>query len=209
MTKIFQKRSAAAIVMVLCILAGIAMGQMNKHQDLGETPATTLSGTYHYVLDSEGVISASTAEHIDAMNDSLFAQTGAQIVVQVVETTGEEDIDLYTEKEFERLGVGSAERDNGILLVLALKNYYNGAPVYPGDKILAAKAEDKLPRSFSTIAIFAQDDGYVILRCYELERYLFSSPQMSYQPSYRQLIATYYDASGKPVWQTVSEPYVE
>ena len=129
MTKIFQKRSAAAIVMVLCILAGIALGQMNKPQDLGETPATTLSGTNHYVLDSQGVISASTAEHIDAMNDSLFAQTGAQIVVQVVETTGEEDIDLYTEKEFERLGVGSAERDNGILLVLALKNYYNGAPV--------------------------------------------------------------------------------
>ena len=87
--------------------------------------------------------------------------------------------------------------------------YYNGAPVYPGDKILAAKAKDKLPRSFSTVAIFARDDGYVILRCCELERYLFSSPQMSYLPSYRQLIATYYDASGTPVWQTVSEPYVE
>ena len=129
MKKTFQKRSVAAVVMVLCILLGIGLGQLNKPDGVGETPSTTLSGTYHYVLDSQGVISDDTAEYIDAMNDSLFAQTGAQIVVQVVETTGEEDIDVYTEKTFEQLGVGSAERDNGILLVLALKNYYQGAPV--------------------------------------------------------------------------------
>jgi hypothetical protein len=87
--------------------------------------------------------------------------------------------------------------------------YHNGAPVYPGDPILTPHAEDQLPEEYSTVAIFAQDDGYVILRCYELEKYLFSNPLMSYQPKYRQLIATYYDASGKPVWQAVSEPYVE
>lgn len=127
--KIFQKRSVAAIVMVACIVLGVVLGQANKPAGVGEVPTTTLSGTYHYVLDSQGVISDKTAEYIDAMNDSLFAQTGAQIVVQVVETTGNQDIDVYTEAEFTRLGVGSAERDNGILLVLALKNYYNGAPV--------------------------------------------------------------------------------
>jgi uncharacterized membrane protein YgcG len=49
--------------------------------------------------------------------------------VEVVETTGSQEIGAYTQEEFNRLGVGSAERNNGILLVLALKNVYNGAPV--------------------------------------------------------------------------------
>ena len=129
MTKIFQKRSVAAVIMVLCILAGVGLGQLNKPEGVGGEASTTLSGSYQYVLDSEGVISEATAAHIDAMNHSLFAQTGAQIAVKVVKTTGDQEIDQYTEAEFDRLGVGSAERDNGILLVLALENYYNGAPV--------------------------------------------------------------------------------
>ena len=128
MKKFFGKRSVAMVVMVLGIVAGIALGRINKPADLGPA-STVLSGTYHYVLDSEGVISQKTAEYIDAMNDSLFAQTGAQIVVQVVDTTGSMDIGNYTQQEFDRLGVGSAERDNGVLLVLALRNLYQGAPV--------------------------------------------------------------------------------
>ena len=90
MKKFFGKRSVAMVVMVLGIVAGIALGRINKPADLGPA-STVLSGTYHYVLDSEGVISQKTAEYIDAMNDSLFAQTGAQIVVQVVDTTGAGD----------------------------------------------------------------------------------------------------------------------
>lgn len=145
--KIFQKRSVAAIVMVACIVLGVVLGQARKPAGVGEPAATTLSGTYHYVLDSQGVISDKTAAYIDAMNDSLFAQTGAQIVVQVVETTGDQDIAAYTEQTFTNLGVGSAERDNGILLVLALKNYYNGAPVGDyymgwGSGFSAAEQED-------------------------------------------------------------------
>ena len=128
MMKLLQKRSAAAVVMVLCILLGAALGQARRPDDM-EPPSTTVVGSYQYVLDSQGVISDKTKTYIDAMNASLFAQTGAQIAVEVVESTGAEDIAGYTEREFTRLGVGSAQRDNGVLLVLALKNEYNGQPV--------------------------------------------------------------------------------
>ena len=127
MKKLFQKRSVAAVVMVLGIVLGVALGQARKPVDT-EAPSTTLVGSYQYVYDTEGAISEKTAAYIDAMNASLFAQTGAQIAVEVIDTTGSEDIAYYTEKEFERLGVGSAERNNGVLLVLALENYYNGQP---------------------------------------------------------------------------------
>ena len=125
--KVFEKRSVAAAIMVLAIVAGIVIGQAKKPADTGEA-STTVLGSYQYIYDTEGVISEKTAEYVDAMNASLFAQTGAQIAVEVIDTTGSTDIADYTAEEFGRLGVGSKERNNGILLVLALENYYNGAP---------------------------------------------------------------------------------
>ena len=125
--KLFQKCGAAVVVMVLAIVAAVAIGRA-RMPDTTEEAGTEVFGSYQYVLDTENVISADTKEYIDAMNHSLFAQTGAQIAVEVIDTTGDLDIAAYTEKEFVRLGVGSWEKDNGILLLLALDNYYNGQP---------------------------------------------------------------------------------
>ncbi len=129
--KFFQKRSVAAVVMVLAILAGIGLGQARKpHVE----PA--LTGEFLYLIHNEGgVISQDTAEYMEAMNASLFAQTGAQIAVDVVRTTGSEDLYEYAERTFRELGVGSRERNNGLLMVLALENEYDGVP--DGDYYLA------------------------------------------------------------------------
>ncbi len=129
--KFLRKRPVAAVIMVLAILAGIALGQARK-------PAVeaVLTGDFLYLIHNEGgVISQDTAEYIEAMNASLFAQTGAQIAVDVVRTTGNEDIMDYAERTLNELGVGSRERENGILLVLALENEYNGLP--DGDYVIA------------------------------------------------------------------------
>jgi len=120
----------AAAVMISAILAGLALGVVKKPAEAG------VAGEFLYLVHNEGgVITQATAEYIEAMNTSLFAQTGAQIAVDVVETTGGEDIADYAEGTFTDLGVGSRERNNGILLVLALKNEYNGAP--DGDYYIA------------------------------------------------------------------------
>jgi len=125
--KFFQRRGVAAIVLVLAIAAGIAIGQAKK-PDTSQTASTSVKGSYTYVSDQQNVLTADTSAYIDAMNESLFAQTGAQIAVEVISTTGDTAIADYAEQEFNRLGVGSAQRNNGILLILALDNYYNGQP---------------------------------------------------------------------------------
>lgn len=125
--KFLQKRSVAAVIMVLAILAGIGLGQVRK-PDTTQEVSSCVEGNYTYTFDTEGVISDETKAYIDGMNASLFAQTGAQIVVDVLDTTGTERIEYYTQKRFDALGIGSEERDNGLLLVLALDNYYNGEP---------------------------------------------------------------------------------
>ena len=120
--KLFEKRPVAAVIMVLAILLGIVMGQARKPDGLGEA-STAVVGTYTYVYDHAGVLTDKTMEHIDAVNESLFAQTGAQILIVTVDTTGGEDIVDYATNLGNRYGVGSAERDNGLVIVLALEDY--------------------------------------------------------------------------------------
>lgn len=79
-----------------------------------------------YVLDSANVIEAETEKRIVSENEKLFKETGAQIVIAAVDFLGGEDIEDYTYEMFNSWGVGSSERNNGILLVLAIgeDNYY-------------------------------------------------------------------------------------
>lgn len=79
-----------------------------------------------YVLDSAGVLSDATEKTIISENKSLFQQTGAEIVVVAVDFLGGEEIDDYAYSLFNYWGIGSKERNNGLLLVLAIgeDNYY-------------------------------------------------------------------------------------
>ena len=119
--KVFQNRAVAAVVMVLAIAASVAIGQVKK-PDLSVEPSTKVVGSYTYVYDEAGVLSDKTMEHIDAMNASLFAQTGAQIMVKTVDSTGGQDILDYAIDLGNQYGVGDAERNNGVVMVLALDN---------------------------------------------------------------------------------------
>ena len=119
--KFFQKRAVAVVVLVLAIVAGVAIGQAKRPDTSGEA-STAIVGSYTYVYDYAGVLTDETMEHIDAMNASLFAQTGAQILVDVVNSTGGADIMEYATDLGNTYGVGSAERNNGVVMLLALDN---------------------------------------------------------------------------------------
>ncbi len=79
-----------------------------------------------YVLDSAGVLPEKLEKRIIAENQELFEDWGAEIVIAAVDFLGGEDIEDYTYSMFNIWGVGSQERNNGILLVLAIgeENYY-------------------------------------------------------------------------------------
>lgn len=126
--KLFQKRSVAAVVMVLAIVAGVLLGQVRRPDETA-APSTAVVGTYTYTYDHAHVLTDGTMDHIDAMNTSLFAQTGAQIMVVTVGSTGGQDIIDYAMDLGEQYGIGSAERNNGLVVVLALDDIaQNGLP---------------------------------------------------------------------------------
>ena len=79
-----------------------------------------------YVLDEAGVLSEETEQEIIDTNNALFEETGAQVVVVAVDFLGGEDIEDYAYTLFNSWGIGSVERNNGLLLLLAIgeDNYY-------------------------------------------------------------------------------------
>lgn len=74
-----------------------------------------------YVYDGAGVLSDATESHILALNESLCSQTGAQVVVACVDSTGSEDIADYAYELFNGWGIGDADKDNGLLLLLSIE----------------------------------------------------------------------------------------
>lgn len=79
-----------------------------------------------YVADYAGVLTDDTCQEIVAKNDSLYAQCGAQVVVVTVDFLDGADIASYAYALFNDWGIGSAEENNGVLILLAIgeENYY-------------------------------------------------------------------------------------
>lgn len=76
-----------------------------------------------YVYDEEGILSDEAKSDIVRTNESLFEQTGAQVVVCILnhlpedKTVEEAAVDI-----FDKWDIGTKEKDNGVLLLIAMKD---------------------------------------------------------------------------------------
>ena len=75
-----------------------------------------------YVTDNANVLTDETRGHIVLNNDALFQPCGAQIVFVTLETTGSKNIEDYAYELFNSWGVGSATMNNGILVLMAIRD---------------------------------------------------------------------------------------
>lgn len=73
-----------------------------------------------YVNDQANVLDEETEGLIVLNNDKLSAACGAQIVVVTVDTVGSAEMESYAYQLFNQWGIGSAEGNNGVLVLLAI-----------------------------------------------------------------------------------------
>lgn len=59
--------------------------------------------------------------YIISTNKSLYSQTGAQIVVVTVQNLGGQSLEEYSTELFRKFGIGDKNKNNGVLLLLALE----------------------------------------------------------------------------------------
>ena len=73
-----------------------------------------------YVYDGAGVLDTAVEEYIVYYNSLLFERTGAQIVIATVNDTGSTKIADYSFDLFNTWGIGDAQRNNGLLLLMSI-----------------------------------------------------------------------------------------
>lgn len=73
-----------------------------------------------YVNDFAGILSPETEVKLNRLIGDLEKQTTAQVAVATVESISPETVEIYTNKLFEKWGVGQKEKDNGVLILVAV-----------------------------------------------------------------------------------------
>jgi uncharacterized protein len=74
------------------------------------------------VNDAAGILSAAAKSSIEAKLAAYERETSNQIVVATIPTLGGEEINDFTNRLFERWGLGQKGRDNGVLLLVAMED---------------------------------------------------------------------------------------
>lgn len=72
-----------------------------------------------YVNDSANIIDSNLEDYIIKMNKQLYSKTGAQIVVVSVNSLEGMSVEDYAVELFRSYGIGSKEKNNGVLLLVS------------------------------------------------------------------------------------------
>lgn len=113
MKKIGRKGLSFFIAVVIAVGALWPASASAKELSVPSRPSN------QYVLDQAQVLSDTTEQDIIQRNESLFRDTGAQIVVAAVDFISGDDSEAYAYEIFNTWGIGSSQRNNGLLLVFA------------------------------------------------------------------------------------------
>lgn len=111
----FKKISTPILIGLVLLLLFIPMVQVQAAIDL-PPPSHEF-----YIYDGANIISEGTAQYIIEANRALYRQTGAQIVVATIPSLEGEAIQEYGNVLFRHWGIGSAQENNGVLLLIALE----------------------------------------------------------------------------------------
>lgn len=107
--------------LVAVLVAGAAAGL-----SVGFLPAAALAYTSPgsptgHVNDFAKVLSSEAAASLEAELSAFNASTSNEIAVAIVPDMGGDYLENYAVKLFEEWGIGKAQRDNGVLLLLAIQ----------------------------------------------------------------------------------------
>ncbi len=78
-----------------------------------------------YINDLTGTLTREEVSTLTSQIKTLTQKSHAQLIVLVVETTGDETIEQYATRVFERWQPGHKNLDDGILLVVRLARSYS------------------------------------------------------------------------------------
>ena len=114
---------ALLLALTLLLLGGSPAADAAGSRLLGTTTVTASDllakpAQRSYIVDTAGMVSAEDAAQIAKIGAELRSKTKAEIVVVTVSTLGGANIEGYANKLFRSWGIGDAQMNNGVLLLL-------------------------------------------------------------------------------------------
>lgn len=100
------------LLLFLCILS------FNSYATI-EIPSPT---EYKYINDYVGIMNSNDLNSIISIGKELEDKTGAQEIIVIIDSTNGIDIDSYANSLFRNWGIGESNKDNGLLILLSLKD---------------------------------------------------------------------------------------
>lgn len=83
-------------------------------------PNPKSSSGYHYVSNPDQVLDLSTVVHVDSLLKDLEQTTTCQVAVVVIQSIGDEVPKTFATRLFNYWGIGDAEKDNGLLILIVI-----------------------------------------------------------------------------------------
>lgn len=105
-----------ALVALCLFVFTSASGRDYTPQDV---PNVQLADSNAYVANPDGILKDSTVARLNGMAAEIRSVSTAEPYVAVIGSTGGRDIDDFATELFGTLGLGKADKDNGILIVVA------------------------------------------------------------------------------------------
>lgn len=111
---VLRRGMAALLALMLALIACALPTGALAAIDVVEKPEQI------YVADYAGVLDADVQKHMLEASESLYQQTGAQIVVVTVNFIGDNNISDYAYELFNQWGIGGMDENNGVLLLMVI-----------------------------------------------------------------------------------------
>lgn len=110
-----KKVTLVLIVFILLILMPGYSSVKANPQDISPTK-------YKYINDYTDIINDSTKQYIVSVGNELENKTGSQEVVVIVNSLEGKDIESYANELFRSWGIGQKDKNNGLLILIALND---------------------------------------------------------------------------------------
>ena len=111
-----MKKQRVLILALLCVVIFSALSSCS----FGKRSNVPDQTDVFYVYDEANVLDTETKTYIVGKNVDLYEKCGGQIVVACVNTTGNYDIKDYAYAMFNKWKIGSADKNNGVLILLSI-----------------------------------------------------------------------------------------
>jgi uncharacterized protein len=120
----------AALAAACCVAAlGMTLGIGSAAHAASNIPAKPSN---KLLVDDSKSLTPETEQQVESDLDTYAQQTGNQVAVLLVKTTGNENIDDYAFDVGNSWGIGQRGSDNGVLFVLAMNDRQGRIEVGPG-----------------------------------------------------------------------------